>query len=248
AAAQRGASVVVVLGGARLEALSHESGWPLLTRKRDPRSSRADLAAVLPGALLAAERFGALVDGAVSESIVAAARQLEARSAQPPDRSSALAARIGRTIPLIEGARGVGAVAAMRWKSLVNARAKSLAIAAGQPVASVEEVSGFGQNGDVTRQLVTLVLLRTPGDLPADVLRLRVGAELTEEALAGVLEIEASGDGPLAHLLDLEWTGNALADALAAREDLDPGPAPAADAVRARLYTSARTGRERVCG
>ena len=71
-----------------------------------------------------------------------------------------LARKIDRTIPLIYGGGALGAVAAMRWKCDVNENAKAPAFWAAHPELDHNEICGFGQHGDVTRQVFTLVELR----------------------------------------------------------------------------------------
>ena len=51
----------------------------------------------------------------------------------------------------------IGAVAAMRWKCQVNENAKAPAFANRVPELCHNEVAGWGQHGDVTRQVLTLV-------------------------------------------------------------------------------------------
>ena len=68
-----------------------------------------------------------------------------------------IAQQLDRTIPLVQGASGIGAVAARRWKTQVNENAKAPAFFAAQPEWCHNEICGFGQNGDVTRQVTTIV-------------------------------------------------------------------------------------------
>ncbi len=125
----------------------------------------------------------------------------------------------------MHGASGIGWVAARRWKSQVNAWAKAPAFAASQPAASYDEVCGFGQNGDVTRQILTLVVLRSDHEPASSGTRFATFAELTREALAGIVELRAEGSGALAQLLDLALVGELVALHLAARGDR-PGTGP----------------------
>ena len=71
-----------------------------------------------------------------------------------------LARRIDRTIPLVYGGGALGAVAAMRWKADVNENAKAPAFWNTHPELDHNEICGWGQHGDVTRQVFTLVELR----------------------------------------------------------------------------------------
>ncbi len=171
-----------------------------------------------------------------------------------------LARRIGRTIPLVYGSSGVGAVAARWWKSCVNLNAKSPAFAAELPALAYDELAGWGQGGDITRQTTTLVLLRHAGeDASVDAV---FGAvrDATEEVMADIVEVWAEGDDDLGRFFDLALAGELVALELAAREGVDPGPVPAVDeahvhqALTAEDLSPSRTagrGRRRwslVCG
>jgi glucose/mannose-6-phosphate isomerase len=101
------------------------------------------------------------------------------------------------------------------------------------------EVCGFGQHGDVTRQVLTLVNLRTGSEDPRIVLRFQLFAEATEEALARVIEVEAAGDGELACFFDLVMVGDFVSLHLATRDGIDPGPVPTLTELKRRLASGA---------
>ena len=82
----------------------------------------------------------------------------EVEGAANPARE--IARRIDRTIPLIYGGGALGAVAAYRWKCDVNENAKAPAFWNAYPELDHNEICGWGQHGDVTRQVFTLVELR----------------------------------------------------------------------------------------
>ena len=73
---------------------------------------------------------------------------------------AALARQIGRTLPIVYGGGALGEVAAVRWKGQFNENAKVAAFANRVPELTHNEICGWGQHGDVTRQVFTLVLLR----------------------------------------------------------------------------------------
>ena len=150
-----------------------------------------------------------------------------------------IARQIGRTIPLFHGASGLGAVAARRWKTQVNENSKSPAAFGVQPEVCHNEVCGFGQQGDVTRQVLTLVSLRTGLEDAVMSRRFELFAELTAEALARVVDVEASGEGELARFFDLVMIGDFVSLHLAAREGIDPGPVPTLSELKLRLASGA---------
>lgn len=163
--------------------------------------------------------------GAAAESV---ARRRDAFIAEKGSAAE-LARRIGRTIPLFYGASGIAAVAARRWKSCVNLNAKSPAFAAELPGLTYDELAGWGQGGDITRQTMTLVFLRhhcEPSAVPALFESVRAA---TEEVMADVLDVWADGGDDLGQLFELALLGELVSLELAAREGVDPGPVPAVD-------------------
>ena len=120
----------------------------------------------------------------------------EVEGAANPARE--LARQIGRTIPLIYGGGAIGAVAAYRWKCDVNENAKAPAFWHAYPELDHNEICAWGQHGDVTRQLITLVELRH--GFEHERLRLRFDAtrEIIDECVHQVLSVDAEGEGRLA--------------------------------------------------
>lgn len=135
-----------------------------------------------------------------------------------------IARKIDRTLPLIYGGGALGAVAAMRWKCDVNENAKAPAFWAAYPEIDHNEICGWGQHGDVTRQIFTLVELRHGFEHERLSPRFAVTRSLIEECVAQVLEVQAEGEGRLAQLLDLMYVGDWVSTYLALANDVDPGP------------------------
>ena len=149
-----------------------------------------------------------------------------------------IAQRLDRTIPLVQGASGIGAVAARRWKTQLNENAKAPAFFATQPEWCHNEICGFGQNGDVTRQVMTIVTLRSDFEHPQVERRFSLVEEFVGEAVASVIEVRADGSGPLAQLFDLIMIGDFVSLHVASREGIDPGPIPVLVEVKRRLAAS----------
>ena len=149
-----------------------------------------------------------------------------------------IARKIGRTIPLIYGGGALGAVAAMRWKADVNENAKAPAFWNTHPELDHNEICGFGQHGDVTRQIMTLVELRHGFEHERLEPRFAGTRAQIEECVSQVLEVRSEGDGRLAHLLDLMYFGDWVSCYLALENDVDPGPIPAIAALKAAMARS----------
>ena len=81
--------------------------------------------------------------------------------------------------------RAVGAVAAMRWKCEVNENAKAPAFCNRLPELCHNEVAGWGQHGDVTRQVFTLVEPAPRPRAPADRPPVRAGRRARCDEVVG---------------------------------------------------------------
>jgi glucose/mannose-6-phosphate isomerase len=225
AAAARGATVVVLASGAA-------PGSGRLARVALPAvpRERLFLYPVVAGmlGLLEAAR---MLDG-TADLLAAAADRASARIEGPlPSRSlgEEIARRLGRTFPFLVGAPGVGLAAARWWQAEMAANARLLAHAESTSEYRDALLAGFGQSGDVTRQVVTLVLLRCPSDPPAAATVFTAIGEWLSEAVADIVTVEAEGSSPLAQLVDLALLGDLTSISLAATEGIDPGPAPVID-------------------
>ncbi len=240
AAALQGARVVAVTQGGALGHLAESWGVPVVAVPEEIPQPRTALGALAVPPLVILEEMG-LFPGA-SYWIEAAVEQLRARRdqlAKPDNVAQQLARRIGRTIPLIHGGGGLGAVAAQRWKTDVNENAKSPAFWNAQSELCHNEVSGWGQHGDVTRQMFTLVNLRHDFEHPQVMHRFNITADLLDEVVSSVESVQAEGEGELAQLLDLIFVGSVTSVHMALQEGVDPGPVPAQEHIKSALASSA---------
>ncbi|MHB8329247.1 MAG: bifunctional phosphoglucose/phosphomannose isomerase [Acidimicrobiales bacterium] len=235
-AADAGASLVAVTNGGELGRLAEEWGAPIVPVPGDIPQPRAALGAMAIPPLIVLEDIG-LFPGA-SQWVALAIDQLSRRRDQLV-RSGGLAEdiarQIGRTIPVVHGAQALGATAALRWKAQVNENAKSPAFSAVYPELCHNEIAGWGQHGDVTRQVMTLVNLRHDAEHPQVVRRFEFVSEVLREVVAGIIDVRAQGEGDLAQLLDLILVGDFVSLHLAAREGIDPGPVPVLEQLKHRL-------------
>lgn len=239
-ALEAGARLVTISSGGALEALGREHGLLHLSCADDVPAPRFALGAMLAPALVLLSRMGMLPEA--HAGLVKAQEQLARRRDEcgpevegPRNPARELARRIDRTIPLVYGMGGLGAVAAMRWKQSLNETAKVPAFWNQYPELDHNEICGWGQHGDVTRQLFTLVELSHGLEHP----RLRARAEATralvEEVVVQILEVDAAGEGRIAQLLDLIYVGDWTSTYLALDNDVDPGPIDAITQLKAAL-------------
>lgn len=235
-AALAGARMVVISDGGELAGLGQSWAATVIDLPSGIPMPRAGLGAMTIPTLLALEHVG-LFPGARGW-IDLAVDQLRRRRDQLTQDSSpakSLARRLGRTIPIIYGGASLGTTAALRWKNEVNENAKAPAYIGTVPELTHNEICGWGQHGDVTRQLFTLVLLRHDQEHPQLTRRFELVCKWTDEAVAGIEEVRAEGDGSLAQLLDLMLFGTVTSLELAAQEGVDPGPVPVLDDVKSAM-------------
>ncbi len=240
AAAVEGARMVVVTKGGELGRLAASWGVPVVGVPDNLAQPRAGLGALAIPALVVLEEVG-LFPGAQQWIDFAVEQLRRRRDLLVGDGllGRALAARIGRTLPIFYGGGQVGATAAQRWKSQVNENAKVAAFWNTQPESCHNEVAGWGQHGDLSRQVFTVVNLRHDFEHPQVSRRFEVVNTLLEEVVSSVEEVRAEGEGQLAQLLDLVMVGDFVSLHLAAREQLDPGPVPVLDHVKSAITSGA---------
>ena len=143
------------------------------------------------------------------------------------DEATTLARRIDRTMVLALGSGDLGGVAAHRLASQVEENAKTFAVALKYPELGYSTVAGFGQCGDLTRQVFTAIEVCEGSEVAADVRRRAVVADILDEHVASRLTLVGEGDSPLEQFFDLVAQVDQLSLCLAAHVGIDPGPVPA---------------------
>jgi glucose/mannose-6-phosphate isomerase len=235
-AAHAGAHLAVVCQGGRLGALAGEWGAPHVAVPAAIAMPRSAIGALSVPLLVMMEEVGVLPGARqlVGEAVIQLRRRRD-ELVQPGNAADVLARRIGRTIPLIYGGGPIGAVAATRWKCEVNENAKAPAFANRLPEACHNETAGWGQHGDVTRQVLTLVQLRHDFEHPQVGRRFELVDDLVDEVVGAIHNVVAEGEGPLAQLFDLVITGDFVSLHMAAQAGVDPGPIDALDYIKSGL-------------
>jgi glucose/mannose-6-phosphate isomerase len=235
-ASAAGAYVVTVSNGGELEAVSSEARLPHIPIADGIPMPRAGIGAVSIPPLVILERIG-LFPGASSWIDAAIAQLRKRRDELVKDDNSArdLARRIGRQLPIVYGGGGVGGAAAVRWKNQFNENAKVAAFWNQLPELCHNELSGWGQHGDVTRQVFRLVNLRHDFEHPQIMRRFDLVNEMVDEVVAAIEEVRAEGEGALAQLFDLILFGDFTTLHLAYESGVDPGPVAVLDWMKERL-------------
>ena len=225
---EAGGQLFAITSGGELGALADANEAPtvFLPASATPVPPRTRVGALAVPILSAFGRLG-LYPGA-RDWIAAAIDQLVVRRAEllESGRAADLARAIAGTMPVVYGAGGVGSAAASRWKDQVNQNAKSPAWSGTVPDVVYGELAGWGQHGDVTRQVLSLVLLRHDEEAPEVNEQFSLIEEWTDEVVADIHTVRAEGEGALAQLLDLAFVGDLVSVEMADRFGIDPGPTP----------------------
>lgn len=235
AAVDAGARLVVLSSGGPLAALARAADAPHVLLPDLPMP-RAGVGAVSVPILVGLEQLGLLAG--VRGEVAAAVDQLRRRRDElvgEAGSAPAIARRIGRTFPIAYGGGALGATAAYRFKCQVNENAKAPAWMGALPEMGHNEICGWGQHGDVTRQLLTVVRFRHDFEHPQVSRRFELTYDLLDEVVHGVIDVVAQGDGPLAQLFDLILQGDFVSLHMAAQAGVDPGPIPVLDDLKAGL-------------
>ena len=241
-AVAQGAQLVAVSCGGELEVLARDAG-ALHVPCPDGFLPRAAIGALVAPLCTVLFRLG-LAPGAHALLTLAQEQLARRRAACRPEVDGAanpareLARRIGRTIPLFYGGGALGGVAAYRWKCDVNENAKAPAYWNVYPELGHNEICGWGQHGDITRQLMTLVELRHGYEHDRLQARFAAGREIVDECVYQVLSVDAEGEGRLGQLLDLMYLGDWTSTYLALQNDVDPGPIDAISVLKSRLASA----------
>ncbi|MEO6317183.1 MAG: SIS domain-containing protein [Acidimicrobiales bacterium] len=235
AAAAAGARMVVLSTGGELGALASSWGAPHIQLPECPMP-RAGVGSLSVPPLIVLERIG-MFPGA-TQYVADAVDQLKRRRDKlivdggPGQR---VASEIGRTMPVAYGGDALGAAAAYRFKCQVNENAKAPAFWAAVPEMAHNEICGWGQHGDVTRQVMTVVRFRHAYEHPQVARRFELTYDIIDEVVHAVIDIDAEGDGALAQLFDLILQGDFVSLHMAADAGVDPGPIPVLVDLKAAL-------------
>jgi glucose/mannose-6-phosphate isomerase len=234
-AAAAGAHMVVLSRGGELARLA--TAWDAThIELPDIPMPRAGIGAVSIPPLLVLERIG-LFPGA-TQYVADAVDQLRRRrdtlivEGGPAAR---VAEGIGRTIPLAYGGDDLGGVAAYRFKCQVNENAKAPAFSATLPEMCHNEICGWGQHGDVTRQVFTLLRFRHDFEHPQVARRFDLTFDVLDEVVHDIVDVQAEGEGALAQLFDLVIQGDFISLHMASTAGIDPGPIPVLNDLKAAL-------------
>lgn len=222
------APLVAVCSGGQLANIAENSATPSVHYSAPSEMQpRAAMGALIAPIFVVLSKLGLFEEGiAECESAIRQATIRRDECMDPTQKHivSELMQKISTTIPILYGGGALGAVAANRFKSDVNENAKAPAYWHFYPELCHNEIVGYGQMGDVTRQLFTLVELRHDYEHKQVQRRFEISRELIRETLHDIVEVRAGGDTRLAQLVDLCYIGSLTSVFMAIEAGVDPGP------------------------
>ena len=221
----RGCRLVAITAGGELDRRAEELG---IGRVIVPGGlmPRAAFGFLSLGALGALEAMGIVPTHAddVEESIAELEGVVTDAGPDAPlatNPAKELAGAIGDRVPVVWGAEGIGAVAALRWRCQFNENAKVPSFASALPELDHNEVVGW--SGDRGAGFA-LIGLRHPGENGDVAARFPLSLEIARASGASVHEVSSRGRSELARLLTLVQFGDLVSTYLGIARGVDPSP------------------------
>jgi glucose/mannose-6-phosphate isomerase len=232
----RGCRVLCVTSGGELQETAESDGIPVIRVPGgfQPRAALGHLAFSLLGGLESCGLLPPLADD-VDETVTelgALAGRLGPDAAAEGNPAKSLAMRIGDKVPVIWGAEGIGAVAAMRWKTQMNENGKVPAFWSSMSELDHNEIVGWTAPYG---HAFSLIALRHDGEPPGVARRFEPSYAIARDAGVDTGEVRGAGRSALARLLSLIIAGDFTSAYLGLRRGIDPSPVEAIAALKASL-------------
>jgi glucose/mannose-6-phosphate isomerase len=132
-----------------------------------------------------------------------------------------LAAKIGKSLPIVYGTEGPLASVACRWKCQFNENAKCPSFFNQFPELNHNETVGWQRLRDVSQRF-TLILFKDQTQQEPIRKRIEVTKEIIRESFGSVIEIEVQGENLLYRTLSTMYLGDIASVYLAILNDVDP--------------------------
>jgi glucose/mannose-6-phosphate isomerase len=232
---ERGARLVTISSGGRMEELSRQFGTAHITIPGGLQP-RAALGYVALPAVAAMTGMGLVPDLSddVAETVEVLAEVAERCYRKRPageNPGKELAGKLENLVPVIYGADGVGAAAARRFKSDLNETAKVPAFWNVLPELDHNELVSWSHPAPD----FVIVMIVDSGDDDTMIERWRITRSLIEENVGDIVEIRTDGVSVLTRLMSTLLLGQITAIYLAIAMGRDPGVVPILDEMKSRL-------------
>ena len=225
---ERGARSVAVSSGGPLQEFAEANGLAhiAIPTGLQPRASLGYLTLPILAALVEMGLVPDMQDDVDEALSVLGELEKRCNRTRPTVENPAkdLARRIVGKVPVVYGGYGLGSVAAYRFKCDLNEYGKTPAFWHEFPELNHNEIVGWNQLGDLTKERFVGILLRHEDEHPRIQLRYEITRSLVEDELAGWVEVPAQGQSPLVRLLSLILVTQLAAIYVGLAYEIDPGP------------------------
>jgi glucose/mannose-6-phosphate isomerase len=235
-AIRRGCRILAITSGGRLGALceEHAIAKASVPAGFQPRAALGHLTFAMLGALEAAGLLPSIA-GDVHETLSSVRGLIAGMTPDVPmadNPAKELADWLDDRIAVVWGADGVGAVAAMRWKTQLNENGKVPAWHSAMSELDHNEVVGWVEPFG---SMHAVIALRSDHEHREIAARFPLSLDIARAAGAEVREVAVPGRGPLATLLSLVTIGDFASCYVGLRHGADPTPVEAIQGLKAAL-------------
>lgn len=237
-ARQKGATIICITGGGKLEALAQEYNYPVVKVPGGlvPRAATGYLFAPL-ALLLESLGFLTGVTEDIEETITVLEelrKKLNPEAETTENQAWQTAQRLKESIPVIWGTTGISEVAALRWKAQINENAKSPAYYSVFPELNHNEIVGFEVPASLLSSL-SIILLRDRFDNDRVKKRIEISRDIIRDRVKNIIEVNSQGKSWLARFYSLVYVGDYASVYLALEYGLNPTPVEVIDYLKAEL-------------
>ncbi len=222
-----GLQVILITSGGQMAA-ERQAHEPLVTLPGG-LPPRAALGHSLGALLQILSRLGYLPG--IQEDIAEAVAMMESGRQPAGPAVELLAEQLEDRIPVLYAADPVAAAVAVRWKGQFNENAKWPASVAAFPELNHNDIVGW-QLSSAWQDRFVLVILRSGLESERVGRRVELTVPLLAEEFATTVTLTATGESPLARLLNLVHYGDQLSCRLAERRGVDPMPVSRIDELK----------------
>lgn len=234
----RGADIICVTSGGRLEELGNNDGFGVV-KIPSGLVPRAAIGYLFCPLLFILCQLGFLPDAEdeIEETVEVLRRlrdELNPEVSPPGNKARLLAEGLKGYLPVIWGTTGVSGVAAMRFKAQINENAKSPAYYNVFPELNHNEIVGFEVPDEILSGVV-VVILEDEYDHPRIKKRIEITSGIVEKKVKNVIRVKSQGHSFLARLFSLIYTGDYASVYLALDYGINPTPVAVIDYLKAEL-------------
>lgn len=229
----RGAAMVCMTSGGRLEELAKEDGFHLvkIPSGLPPRCALGYLS--VPIFVLLARRGMVENKGKELSELVGILKQMGDELSRPGNPALELAQRLKGSLPIVYSSERFG-VAATRWRTQLNENSKTFVHTNLLPELNHNEIVGWDNPAGLLKE-AQVVFLRDREEHSQVRRRFEITGEILRPLASGISQVWSRGEGLLSRLYSLIYLGDYLSYYLALLRGVDPTPIERIDYLKEKL-------------